>query len=232
MKDISKLFQILQVPVPQDMYQLGIFWQALTHKSYGVDDLTDVPDYDRLEFLGDSILKFTINEYLFSIFNKYDSGQLTKLSAYLLSDKSLLRIANELHIVRFVRTGIRIKPQAVLSDVMESLFGACYLVYGLKSTKELILRLYKDLILEGDSSELKDNYKAALQELTQSKQLGLPDYVVVKTDGPPHSPNFEVEIRLAGKVLGRGSGPSKKEAGQMAAKDSLDFLFVNKDFPN
>lgn len=229
MKDLNELFKILDLPAPQDIYQLSVFWQALTHKSYGVDDLTDVPDYDRLEFLGDSILKFTINEYLFRSFKKYDSGQLTKLSAYLLSDKSLLRIADELNIVKFVRTGARIRPYAVLSDVMESLFGACYLVYGFSDTKELIIRFYKDLILEGDSSELKDNYKAALQELTQSKQLGLPDYIVVKTDGPPHSPNFEVEVRLAGKVLGRGSGPSKKEAGQMAAKASLDILLQNNE---
>lgn len=220
--DIKKLFYILNIPEEADQ---TLFWQAITHKSFFADALEDSFDhYDRLEFLGDSILKLTINEYLFKNFTRYDSGKLTKLSAYLLSDKTLLQIANEANIKPFVRTGARIRRESVLSDVMEALFGACYLNCGLEAARKLILDLYKDLIIEADESELKGNYKAALQELAQSKQLGLPEYLIINSEGPPHNPKFEVEIKIAGKTMGRGIGGSKKEAGQMAAKASLEVL--------
>ncbi len=225
--NLKKLFSILNIPEPSDY---ALFLQAVTHKSFLADNLDEdlssinANHYDRLEFLGDSVLKLTINQYLFRNFTAYNSGELTKLSAYLLSDKTLLQIAHNLNIKPFVQTGARIKREAVLSDIMEALFGACYLSFGLETAQNLILSLYKDLIIEADASELKGNYKAALQELAQSKQLGLPEYMVIKAEGPPHNPKFEVEIKIAGQIMGRGIAGSKKEAGQVAAKISLENL--------
>jgi ribonuclease-3 len=222
MKDLIK---VLGIDKPLKANDEQLFLQALTHKSYLLDHPEYNLEYDRLEFLGDAILKFVINEYLFINFPKYNSGELTKLSGYVLSDKMLFKIASDLRLRKFVLCGSRIKAESVMSDVMESLIGATYLVYGFEEAKKLILRSYEDIILEADSSELKENYKAALQELTQSKQLGLPEYFVVKSEGPPHNPNFGIEIRLSdGTILGEGEGSSKKEAGQAAALASLDYL--------
>jgi len=227
--NIEGLFGLLELQLPDEKGKMP-FLQAVTHKSFMLENEDTEPagDYDRLEFLGDSVLKLVINEFIFRKFNDYDSGELTELSAFLLSDKTLLRIADGLNFKLYIRTGSRIRPESVMSDVMEALLGACYLTYGFKATEELILRLYNDLVDEADSSELKGNYKAALQELTQSKQLGLPSYKVIKTEGPPHSPSFEVETLLKGKMLGRGKGASKKEASQMAAKNALERLSLQQ----
>ena len=231
--DLESLFRILNLKPIQDENSLKLFRQALTHKSF----LIDLPEntvfdetndqYDRLEFLGDSILKTSINEHLFHKFKTYNSGDLTKLSAYLLSDKSLLQIAHELNIKPFVRTGSRVPKESVLSDIMESLFGACYLIYGFETARQLILNLYTEMIEEADASDLKDNYRAALQELSQSKQWGLPEYKVSSTSGPPHKPIFEIEVYLQNQLMGIGKGISKKEASQAASKQAF-FELQNK----
>lgn len=224
-QEIEGLFKLIGLEIP-DSEGKQHFFAAVTHKSFLLDNEDDPfkGEYDRLEFLGDSVLKLVINELIFRKFPDYDSGQMTELSAYLLSDKTLLRIAHSLNFKSFVRTGSRIKQDAVLSDVMEALLGACYVVFGFQRTEKLIHHYYRDLIDEANANELKGNYKAALQELTQSKQLGLPAYKVVNTEGPPHNPSFEVETYLKGKILGTGRGSSKKEASQMAAKNALDKL--------
>lgn len=222
----AELIKTLGLPKNTREFAKNLFLQAVTHKSFLQDvHNVDIPNYDdqydRLEFLGDSVLKLVMNENIFRQYPTYDSGDLTKLSAFLLSDKTLMGIAQTLGIKKFVRTGARIQPEAVLPDVMESLLGASYLSYGFDITGEFIIELYKDIIKEADASDLKGNYKAALQELTQSKKLGLPEYKVVRAEGPSHDPVFEVSVNLDGVVLGLGMGSSKKEAGQMAAKDAL-----------
>jgi ribonuclease-3 len=210
----------LEEPKPEDFH---FFEMALTHKSYFKDtndkfELNALPDYDRLEFLGDSVLKLVLNEYIFQKYTKYRSGDLTKLSAYLLSDKTLEKIALTLKIEPFIKTGARIPSHEVLSDVLEAIFGACYISYGLVKTRKFILSLYKDLIESANDDELKENYKAALQEWAQARKLGLPEYKVTKEEGPSHKPNFEVEVLIQGKLYGRGTGTSKKDASQSAAK--------------
>lgn len=226
--EFNDLAKILRLPRNSRPFVKELFVQALTHKSFLQDTnnseekaLIAPNHYDRLEFLGDSVLKLVMNENLYRQYGLYDSGELTKLSAYLLSDKTLKRIGQKLQIVDYIRTGTRIKPEAVLPDIMESLIGASYLAYGFDITGEFIIELYKEIIQEADASELKDNYKAALQELTQSQQLGLPEYTVAKAEGPAHSPKFEIEVSLNGVSLGKGTGSSKKEASQMAAEQAL-----------
>ncbi|MDX1917836.1 MAG: ribonuclease III [Candidatus Caenarcaniphilales bacterium] len=218
------LYEVLSFPRELSGEEVLLFQQALTHKSLLAEEDETGKDYDRLEFLGDSILKFVINEYLFQHYPIYDSGELTKLSAFLLSEKTLFRIAERISLRPFVRTARPIKPEKVLDDVVEALLGASYLVFGFEFCRMLILRLYEGLIEEADASELKDNYKAALQEFAQARQIGLPDYRVIGEEGPAHDRQFEVEIWLEGEALGKGKGSSKKEAGQAAAKASLKKL--------
>ncbi|MDJ0624784.1 MAG: ribonuclease III [Candidatus Caenarcaniphilales bacterium] len=222
----DKLLKTLGLPKTRRQFIKKLFLQAVTHKSFVKDIPSDSLEYqqeqyDRLEFLGDSVLKLVLNEHLYRLFPNYNSGQLTKLSAFLLSDKTLKRIALSLGIEEYVKVGRRIGKDAVLPDIMESLIGASYISFGFTMAGEVIIELYKDIILEADASDLKGNYKAALQEFTQSRQMGLPDYNVAKALGPAHKPLFEVEVSLKGKVLGIGSGPSKKDAGQAAAKEAL-----------
>lgn len=214
----------------------ALFQSALTHRSFieeaNPERLTglgltgkDSEHYDRLEFFGDSVLKTVINQHLFAEFETYNSGQLSKLSAYLLSDKVLIKIAKVLEIEKSVRLGKRVgRVDSILGDVMEALLGACYLCFGHSTTTDLIIRLYSDEIKKADSSALKGNYKAALQEYAQARALPLPKYIVLKSEGPSHMPTFEIQVKLDGKRLGKGKGPSKKDAEQEAAKKSLKML--------
>jgi len=216
---IQALLRKLQINIKPECPEL--FISALTHKSYLADEQNLHNHYDRLEFLGDSVLKTVINSHLYQKYPDYPSGELTKLSAYLLSDKALTQIASSLDLSSLIRSERRIPKSSILADVSEAIIAACYLNYGLETTQEMILGLYDDLIEEADASDLKENYKAALQEYTQSQGLGLPTYITIKQDGPAHSPRFELEVRLGDQILGHGIGKSKKDASQKAAQASL-----------
>lgn len=118
-------------------------------------------------------------------------------------------------------TGRKVEAESVLDDVMEACFGAIYLSFGFPVIHELILRLYEPLIAASDADELKDNYKAALQELLQAGRRGLPHYENTNVTGPPHRLDFEMTVSVEGSPYGVGHGPSKKEASQLAAKEAL-----------
>jgi len=232
-ENIFKLLHKLGVDIDsvRDSIDLNLFSQAITHKSFveeklGLHDSILELHYDRLEFLGGAILKAVINGQIFRQFADYNSGQLSKLSAYLLSDKVLAQIAIERQIDQFVLCTRKVQLAAVLGDVMESLFGAFYLNFGYDRAEKLILSLYTDIVSEANANDLKDNYKAALQEYTQSKQLGLPVYQLLSQAGPPHDPYFEIAVTIQGEIHGSGSGRSKKIAEQNAAQEALQKLNI------
>lgn len=204
--------------------RMGLLEEALTHSSY-VAENPGCQDNERLEFFGDSVLKFVISEYLLERFPDYDEGRLTAIRSVLVSANTLAEIGNELNLGKYIRVGRRvsIRPSIVARSV-EAILGAVYLDAGLPYVQNLIVRLLGGRATAVDRDAVKDNYKAQLQELTQGRGQGIPLYTVVETEGPAHDPTFKVTVTVADEVMGCGSGSSKKAAEQAAAREALSRL--------
>jgi ribonuclease III len=205
--------------------RMGLLNEALTHSSYAVE--TGDKDYERLEFFGDAVLKFVISEYLLERFADYDEGKLTEIRAVLVSDKILAELANTVNLSKYILLGkqVQMRP-SIMARSMEAIFGAVYTDLGLITSQNLIVRLFGDHATAVDRDEFKENYKAKLQELTQSKGQGIPAYSIVSVEGPAHNPTFEVSVGIDGQLMTMGKGSTKKAAEQEAAKFALEKLGV------
>ncbi len=198
---------------------------ALTHPSYAAER-PDLVSYERLEFLGDAVLGFVIADELFRRYPDAEEGRLTKHRIALVSGGTLATIARECAIDRLLlvgegerRTGGS-RKSSVLENALEALIGAVYLDGGIDAARRVIVRLFAGR-LERAPEHTADDAKSRLQELTQARGLGLPEYRVVAEGGPPHAPTFTVEVLIAGSPVGSGVGPSKQRAEKAAAADAL-----------
>ncbi|HEW91747.1 MAG TPA: ribonuclease III [Thermotogaceae bacterium] len=206
---------------------------ALTHTSYANEKgLPHSRSNERLEFLGDSILGFVIAEELFKRFPENPEGSLAKAKAILASEEVLSRLSKELKIGEFLflgkgeeLTGGR-ERDSILADVFEAIVASIYLECGMDAVRKFINFLFEDKYEKAINEELVHDSKTKLQELTQRKYRILPKYSVVDQYGPPHNLTFIVEVSVNGKVFGRGSGKSKKEAEQKAAQQALRRLEI------
>lgn len=212
--------------------RMAILHEALCHSSYAAE-VPGTKDYERLEFFGDAVLKFVISEYLLERFPEYDEGQLTEIRSVLVSDKTLAELAATLNLSKYILLGrqVQMRP-SIVAQSFEAVLGAVYTDLGLIYAQNLVVRLFGNLATSVDRDEIKDNFKAELQEFTQSKAQGVPIYTVQKTDGPPHDPVFLVNVSIAGTVIAEGSGRSKKMAEQEAAKAALEELSKKKAKPS
>ncbi len=201
---------------------------ALTHSSYANEH--KCRSYERLEFLGDSVLGFVAAEYLFQNFPSLPEGQLTKNRAALVCERSLCGFSKALQVGSFLRlshgemnSGGRDRP-SILADVFESTVAAVYLDSGsLEEAKRLILRFIAPAAKSQSAKPFKD-YKTTLQEIIQQNPEERLEYAVVKESGPDHDKHFVVEVHLNSNVIGRGGGRSKKEAEQQAAREALELM--------
>lgn len=196
---------------------------ALTHPSFGGDH--HVPHYQRLEFLGDAVLELAVSRYLYYELPEVDEGKLTRIRAALVREESLNRAAQRIGLGEFIRlsvgeerSGGRQKP-SILSDVMEAVLAAVYLDAGFDEAVRII-----DMVLgeELRPEVLKDHLdaKSRLQELMQ-REGRMPSYDYLSMEGPPHAPVFSYRVMDGEQELGRGSGTSKQNAQQAAARDAL-----------
>ena len=196
---------------------------ALTHPSFGGDH--HVPHYQRLEFLGDAVLELAVSRYLYFELPEVDEGKLTRIRAALVREESLNRAARRIGLGDFIRlsvgeerSGGREKP-SILSDVMEAVLAAVYLDAGFDEAVRIIgMVLGEELRPE----VLKDHLdaKSRLQELMQ-REGRMPSYDYLSMEGPPHAPVFAYRVMDGEQELGRGSGTSKQNAQQAAARDAL-----------
>lgn len=196
---------------------------ALTHPSFGGDH--HVPHYQRLEFLGDAVLELAVSRYLYFELPEVDEGKLTRIRAALVREESLNRAARRIGLGAFIRlsvgeerSGGREKP-SILSDVMEAVLAAVYLDAGFDEAVRIIgMVLGEELRPE----VLKDHLdaKSRLQELMQ-RDGRMPSYDYLSMEGPPHAPVFAYRVMDGEQELGRGSGTSKQNAQQAAARDAL-----------
>jgi ribonuclease-3 len=208
----------------------GLLEQALTHTSRANEDTSGgADDNESLEFLGDALLGFIVADLLFREFPEYDEGEKSKSKASLVSTATLARQAERLELGSHLllgrgeeKTGGR-RKQALLADGYEALIAALYLDGGIDQARAFINREFAPLLAEvRDRGAAGHDYKSALQELLQGRELPLPDYRLVGTVGPDHQKQFHVEVIVNGESLGQATGPSKKEAEQEAARAALD----------
>ncbi len=201
---------------------------ALTHSSYANEHKCE--SYERLEFLGDSVLGFVTAEYLFTHFSNLPEGQLTKTRAALVCEKSLCGFSRALEVGSFLRlshgemhSGGRERP-SILADVFESTTAAIYLDSGdLERAKAFILRFVGPAAKTRGGRAFKD-YKTTLQEIIQQNPEERLEYVLTGESGPDHQKHFTVEVHLNSNVIGKGGGRSKKEAEQQAAREALELM--------
>ncbi|MHB1340247.1 MAG: ribonuclease III [Coriobacteriia bacterium] len=201
---------------------------ALTHPSRSAES-DDADSYERLEFLGDSVLGLIVAEELFRRFPDAPEGILTRRKIAVVSGERLSAVAAEAGLEPLLmfgkgesRAGVRGRA-SVLENALEALVGAVYLDAGLEAARGVVVRVLGH-VLDLDDIAAEDDPKSSLQEITQARGAGLPLYAVTGSSGPAHSPSFTVEVRLGGRTLGTGTGRSKKEAEKAAAAAALEAL--------
>ncbi|AGZ82521.1 ribonuclease III [Campylobacter fetus] len=192
--------------------------EALTHKS-----MKSSVNNERLEFLGDAVLDLIVGEYLFFKFKDTDEGNLSKLRAALVNEKSFASISSQIKLGDFLYLSAaednnngRNKPSLV-SDALEALMGAIYLESGLEVVKKIFINLLESQYNNIDLQSLGKDYKTTLQEITQARFGVTPRYELISSSGPDHKKSFEMAVFLNDKELARAIGNSKKEAEQSAA---------------
>ena len=207
--------------------------RALTHPS-AVEGEPVGSSYERLEFLGDSILGAIVARALYEAYPSLDEGRLTRLKVSLVAGFTLSEVADELGIGSYIffgasETGTGARGlHSALENVYESLVGALFLDGGWDVAEAFILRTLKPH-LATERAERPENPKSYLQECVQRDGMASPSYKLVSTEGPAHAPTFTAVVLIDGARQGRGSGSSKKEAEAAAALDALEHLGYTED---
>ena len=199
--------------------------QALTHSSYANEKhLKKLSDNERLEFLGDAVLEVVSSEFLYQNYPNLTEGQLTKLRASIVCEPTLATCTESIHLGDYLflgkgedHTGGRTR-KSVLSDAMEAVIGSIYLDGGIECARDFI---NKFILNDIDSKSLFVDSKTILQERIQTVYKDGPEYVLIGESGPDHNKTFEAEVRIEGKIIGKGIGRTKKAAEQQAAYNAI-----------
>lgn len=205
--------------------QTDLLERALTHRSFGADH------NERLEFLGDAVLSLAISSLLFERFAGSDEGDLTRVRAHLVREESLHRVALQVGLPEVVRLsegearGGGAQRASILADALEALIGAVFLDGGFDASKDLVQRLFGEVIAGTEIGGWAKDAKTELQEWLQARRLPVPTYRIVATRGQAHAQTFEVECVVPALGLTEaGEGRSRRQAEQDAARRMLDAL--------
>lgn len=197
---------------------------AMTHSSYANENKGNIPYNERLEFLGDAVLQLITSEKLFKESSHMAEGKMSKQRAALVCEEALAGYSAEIQLGQFLllgkgeeASGGRNRP-SILADAFEALIGAMFLDGGMDVAKKFVLRFV-------DAAHLSlQDYKTLLQEIIQKNPGERLSYVVSGEHGPDHDKSFEVQVHLNSNVIGKGTGKSKKQAEQAAAKEALALM--------
>ena len=211
-----------------DQLQPDLVRQVFTHSSWAPDRTLS---YERLEFLGDSVLGLCISTDIFERYPDYNEGELAKVRAYVVSRHTCAKVARKLALSKRLSETAQEAEAAnvasladnanVLAAVLEALIGALYMQVGLEPIIDAVIDAFDEHITYAASEHV--DYKTVLQEEVAKRGQEV-NYVVVGAEGPPHARTFTSEVILAGEVLGRGKGRTKKVSQQEAAKEALEVL--------
>jgi ribonuclease-3 len=233
-EDVVDYLEKLEEQIGYRFTDRQLLVQALTHKSFS----NEQPEYalhnERLEFLGDAGLELVISDWIYSHYPDIPEGGLTRIRAEVVSEKGLTEIARELSLGEGLRlgkgeqkSGGREKP-SLLSDALEALLGAVYRDSGFLEVCNVVEKIFMTAIQKSALQRYGSDYKTCLQERLQAQHGALPEYLLTQVSGPDHERIFSMEVHFMGKLLGKGSGTSKKNAEQKAAAAALDHQMVRK----
>ncbi len=201
---------------------------ALTHSSYANESKENLQYNERQEFLGDAVLSIVVSDFLFNNYSLTE-GDLTKLRAAIVCEKSLHIFAEEIGLGKYLKlgkgeenTGGRTRP-SILADALEALIAAIYLDSSVEEARKFILPFVERSLVRESKPAFVD-YKTILQEIIQKNPEEHLRYVLVDEEGPDHDKTFTVQVHLNSNVIGSGVGRSKKTAEQMAAKEALELM--------
>jgi ribonuclease III len=209
----------------------AVLLQSLTHKSFGHEFFQEksiaLRDNERLEFLGDAILDVIVSDILLEAFPNANEGQLSKMRAAVVNEKTLAQLAKAIQLQDCVRLG---KGEAqtggnekasILSSTLEALIAAIYLDGGFNAVYPVVRHLFAPLFVEERDLMAFYDHKTQLQEIVQARWKVTPTYHLIEAHGPDHAKIFEIEVRMNGKTLAAATGSSKKDAEQNAARAAI-----------
>jgi len=222
---MHKELEKLQKRLGYQFKDQNLIIEALTHKS------SKQPyNNERLEFLGDAVLDLIVGEYLYHEFKGVAEGELSKLRASLVNEKSFEKLARLLHLGEHIYISMAEEnnngreKSSLLSNAFEAIIGALYLEAGLEKARTLATALMEEAYPKIDMDAIFRDHKTTLQELTQAHFGMTPEYRLVRSFGPDHKKEFEIAVSVRGNDLAVASGKSKKEAQQKAAMIALEIL--------
>ena len=201
-----------------DIKNKDLLLESLTHSSYSNEH--DCSNYERLEYLGDAVLELIVSDYLFKC-EDLSEGSMTKKRASYVCEEALATYAKEVGFIPYIRVGhgqLDNINDTIVADIFEAILGVIYLELGFDVAKKYINEIVIPHIKKNDV--FLTDYKSALQESIQTDKKNL-EYVLVSESGPAHDKTYTVEVRVDDMIFGKGTGKSKKEAEQMAAKDAF-----------
>lgn len=203
--------------------------EALSHSSYANERKKVRRSNERLEFLGDSVLSIIVSRYLFQHFDHLPEGELTKIRASLVCEKSLYVFAQKIRLGEALllgkgeeNTGGRERP-SIVADAFEAVIAAIFLDGGLDAANDYVLGFLPEDLDKKRTASFSD-YKTVLQEIVQQNPEEKVEYLLAEQSGPDHNKAFVVNVCLNSNIIGTGHGRSKKEAEQMAAKEALALM--------
>lgn len=222
----------LEKAIGYQFRNITLLQNALSHSSYANERWHDsLKSNERLEFLGDSVLGMVVAEHLYRTFPNRPEGELTRMRADMVCEKTLAKVADGLDLGKHLLLGKGEEQgggrnrDSILADAVESVIAACYLDGGMTAAVQFI---QKFVLVNVPVTKLHNaDYKTALQELVQQKKNQVLAYTLIGESGPDHNKQFEVELTLNGEVVGTGIGSSKKRAEQAAAQKALEKLYPN-----
>ncbi|MBQ9742711.1 MAG: ribonuclease III [Ruminococcus sp.] len=207
----------------------AVFSEALTHSSYSNEVGKNTKCNERLEFLGDSVLSLVVTNHIFLNYDKLPEGDLTKLRASLVCEKTLYKFAKMISLGSYIklsrgeRHGGGADRPSILSDAFEALIAAIFLDGGYEEAKRFVLGFIEPEIKNMRKKPVHD-YKTTLQEIVQKNPGERLEYRLISESGPDHNKHFVAEVLLNSNSIGKGGGRSKKEAEQQAAREALELM--------
>ena len=221
-------FEKLEKSIGYEFKNKELLKNALTHTSYAYEN--NVESNEKLEFLGDSILEFLSSKYLFNNYKNLKEGEMTKVRATVVCEESLHKIALEHNFSDFLYLGKSESSnkanlsKAILADSVEALIAAIYIDSGLNEAEEFIIKNLEEPIKVASKNVGIKDYKTVLQEKLQMHGNVDIKYTILNESGPDHNKLFESKVECNGKLLGTGTGKTKKASEMAAAKSALDNL--------
>lgn len=232
----ENLLKKFQEKIKYKFSNIELLNRAFTHSSYANENKKyRLPNNERLEFLGDSILSVVVSDHIFKKYPNYPEGELTKLRATVVCEPSLAIIAKRLNLGKYLllgkgeeATGGR-ERVSIVADAVEAVIGSIYKDSNLEYSSKFILDNFTSIIDEAVKGNLFIDHKTQLQEILQRTTKDRISYVVLKEEGPDHNKIFHIGVNVGNKILGEGKGRSKKEAEQKSAEAALKNLGVSNE---